>query len=73
MIAASRAVVRSLAFTLVSGGGDGCCGDVAVGGDAEVDDLGAAGGGEVGLGELAGGGGAKAIADRRRRYRARGG
>jgi hypothetical protein len=33
-------------------GGEGCGGDVAVGGDAEVDVLGAAGFGEVGLGEL---------------------
>jgi hypothetical protein len=38
-------------------GGEGGCGDVAVGGDAEVDVLGSAGGGCVGLGELAGGGG----------------
>src|ERR1035438_10687823 len=36
----------------VSGGGYGRGGDVAVGGDAEVDGLGAAGGGRVGLGEL---------------------
>jgi hypothetical protein len=36
----------------VSGDGYGRGGDVAVGGDAEVDGLGAAGGGRVGLGEL---------------------
>jgi hypothetical protein len=36
----------------VSGGGYGRGGDVAVGGDAEVDGLGTAGGGRVGLGEL---------------------
>jgi hypothetical protein len=41
----------------VSGGGDGCGGDVPVGKDAEVDVFGPAGGGVVGLGELAGGGG----------------
>ena len=39
----------------------GCCqgggGDVAVGGDAEVDGLGSTGGGQVGLGELVVGGG----------------
>ena len=40
----------------VSGGGDGCGGDVAVGGDAEADGFGSAGGGQVGLGEFAGGG-----------------
>jgi hypothetical protein len=38
-------------------GGEGGGGDVAVGGDAEVDVLGSAGGGGVGLGEFAGGGG----------------
>jgi hypothetical protein len=38
-------------------GGEGGGGDVAVGGDAEVDGLGSAGGGQVGLGDLAGGGG----------------
>ena len=37
--------------------GKGCGGDVAVGGDAEVDGLGPASGGGVGLGELAVGGG----------------
>jgi hypothetical protein len=37
-------------------GGEGGGGDVAVGGEAEVDGLGAAGGGGVGLGDLAGGG-----------------
>ena len=42
--------------TGVSWGGEGG-GDVAVGGDAEVDVLGPAGGGGVGLGEFAGGGG----------------
>jgi hypothetical protein len=36
----------------VSWGCEGCGGDVAVGGDAEVDGLGAAGGGGVGLGEF---------------------
>jgi hypothetical protein len=41
----------------VSGGGQGDRGDVAVGGDAEVDVLGSAGCGGVGLGEFAGGGG----------------
>jgi hypothetical protein len=38
-------------------GGEGGSGDVAVGGDAEVDVLGPAGGGGVGLGDFAGGGG----------------
>jgi hypothetical protein len=38
-------------------GGEGGSGDVAVGGDAEVDVLGPAGGGGVGLGEFAGGSG----------------
>jgi len=38
-------------------GGEGGGGDVAVGGDAEVDVLGSAGGGGVGLGDFAGGGG----------------
>ena len=37
--------------------GEGGCGDVAVGGDAEVDVLGSAGGGQVGLSELVVGGG----------------
>jgi len=36
----------------VSGDGQGGGGDVAVGGDGEVDGLGTAGGGRVGLGEL---------------------
>jgi hypothetical protein len=36
----------------VSWGCEGCGGDVAAGGDAEVDGLGAAGGGGVGLGEF---------------------
>jgi hypothetical protein len=40
----------------VSGGGQGG-GDVAAGGDAEADMLGAAGGGQVGLGDLVVGGG----------------
>jgi hypothetical protein len=40
-----------------SGCGDGRGGDVAVGGDAEADGLGAAGGAQVGLGELVVGGG----------------
>jgi hypothetical protein len=39
--------------TGVSGGGYGRGGDVAVGGDAEADGLGAAGGAHVGLGEFA--------------------
>ena len=51
-----RALVRSSAF-MGAFGGEGGGGDVAVGGDAEVDVLGSAGGGGVGLGELAGGGG----------------
>ena len=38
-------------------GGEGCGGDVAVGGDAEVDVLGSAGGGQVGLGDFVVGGG----------------
>ena len=38
-------------------GGEGGGGDVAIGGDAEVDVLGPAGGGGVGLGEFAGSGG----------------
>jgi hypothetical protein len=38
-------------------GGEGGGGDVAVGGDAEVDVLGSAGGSGVGLGKLGGGGG----------------
>jgi hypothetical protein len=37
----------------VCGGGEGGGGDVAVGGDAEADGLGAACGGQVGLGEFA--------------------
>jgi len=49
------AAVRSSAVTGFSGG-QGGGGDVAVGGDAEVDGFGAAGSGRVGLGELAGGG-----------------
>jgi hypothetical protein len=40
----------------VSGRCQGCGGDVAVGGDAEADVLGAAGGGQVGLGDLVVGG-----------------
>jgi hypothetical protein len=54
---ARRAAVRSSVVMGVSGGGDGDGGDVAVGGYAEADGLGAAGGGHVGLGEFAGGGG----------------
>jgi hypothetical protein len=53
---ARRAAARSSAVTGFSGG-EGGGGDVAVGGDAEVDVLGAAGGGQVGLGELVVGGG----------------
>ena len=41
----------------VSGSGESCGGDVAVGGDAEADGLGAPGGGQAGLGELVVGGG----------------
>ena len=37
--------------------GEGRSGDVAVGGDAEVDGFGASGGGQVGLGDLVVGGG----------------
>ena len=44
-------------FTEISGCCQGGGGDVAVGGDAEVDVLGSAGGGQVGLGELVVGGG----------------
>ena len=44
-------------FTEVSGCCQGGGGDVAVGGDAEVDVLGSAGGGQVGLGEFVVGGG----------------
>jgi hypothetical protein len=47
---------RSLAVTGVSWGGDGR-GDVAIGGDAEVDGFGATGSGQVGLGEFVVGGG----------------
>jgi hypothetical protein len=43
--------------TWVSGRCKGCGGDVAVGGDAEADGLGAAGGAHVGLGEFAACGG----------------
>jgi hypothetical protein len=43
-------------FTGVSGCCEGCCGDIAVGGDAEVDGFGVAGGGGVGLGDLVVGG-----------------
>jgi hypothetical protein len=50
-------MVRSSVVTRVSGGGDGRGGDVAVGGDAEADGLGATGGGHVGLGDLVVGGG----------------
>jgi hypothetical protein len=46
-----------LTFTRISGCCQGGGGDVAVGGDAEVDVLGSAGGGQVGLGELVVGGG----------------
>jgi hypothetical protein len=41
----------------VSGGGDGCGRDIAVGGDAEADGFGAAGGANVGLGDFVVGGG----------------
>ena len=47
---------RSSALIVVSEG-QGFGGEVAVGGDAEVDGLGAAGGGGFGLGDLAVGGG----------------
>jgi hypothetical protein len=46
-----------LTFTEVSGCCQGGGGDVAVGGNAEVDGFGAPGGGQVGLGELVVGGG----------------
>ena len=44
--------MRSSVVTVVSGSGQGCGGDVAVGGDAETDGLSAADGGRVGLGEF---------------------
>jgi hypothetical protein len=51
-----RAAARMSVFTGAFGA-EGGGGDVAVGGDAEVDVLGSAGGGCVGLGEFAGGAG----------------
>ena len=53
---ARRAATRSSVFTGAFGS-EGGGGDVAVGGDAEVDVLASAGDGGVGLGEFAGGGG----------------
>jgi len=49
--------VASWSVAMAVFGGEGGGGDVAVGGDAEVDGFGSAGGGQVGLGEFVVGGG----------------